>query len=477
MIFTSYMYLLFLTAAFLLHWSLPKPLRNPLLIVLSYAFYCSWKWQFGFLLLAVSIFTWTFGGLLARRDGNRGWLALGIAVELLPLAYYKYAGFLTSNATALVSAFGSRWHPPVPDVVLPLGISFFTFQGIAYLVDVANGEAPIRRSDHFLLYKAFWPQLIAGPIIRPHEIREQIAADRQIEYPDVSEGAKRILNGFFKKAVLADTLAPYVDAVFQTTAQPAGLDCAVGTVAFAMQIYFDFSGYSDIAIGSARLLGFRFPENFDYPYRACSPQEFWARWHMTLTRWIRDYVFTPLAFASRRRPTLGLVWLVLAMALCGLWHGGRWTFVLWGIWHGVLLVANQTVLRKLWPKSDGPRSGFASVLRLFAWATTMLGVGAGWVLFRAQSVMQARSMFGAILTMRGGVRPAVLRENGVLIVASFWVGLLLLQILSRPVRQVAERLAAYAAGYRAMKAVFYTGLVLSIVVFERDVQAFVYFQF
>jgi len=477
MIFTSYTYLLFLSAAFLLHWSLPKPLRNPLLIVLSYAFYCSWKWQFGFLLLAVSIFTWSFGALLARRGGSRGLLALGITVELLPLVYYKYAGFLATNATALVSVFGSRWRAQVPDVVLPLGISFFTFQGIAYLVDIANGEAPIRRGDHFLLYKAFWPQLIAGPIIRPHEIREQIAADRQIEYPDISEGAKRILNGFFKKAVLADTLAPYVDGVFQTTARPAALDCAVGTLAFAMQIYFDFGGYSDIAIGSARLLGFRFPENFDYPYAASSPQEFWNRWHMTLTRWIRDYVFTPLAFASRRKPKLALVWLVLAMALCGLWHGGRWTFVLWGIWHGGLLLATQTVLRKLWPRFDEAKSPSGPVVRLLAWATTMLAVCAGWVFFRAQTVRQAGAMFRAMLTMRGGLRPAVMRENGVLVVASFCAGLLLFQVLRPRLQRVAERIAGYASGYRMMKAVFYAGLILSIVVFERDVQAFVYFQF
>jgi alginate O-acetyltransferase complex protein AlgI len=477
MIFTSYTYLVFLAIAFVLHWSVPRRLRNALLIALSYGFYCSWKWPFGFLLLAVSGFTWTYAAFLARRDGNRGLLAIGVAVELSPLVYYKYSGFLAANATAIASAIGSRWHAPVPDVVLPLGISFFTFQGIAYLVDVANGEAPMRRADHFLLYKAFWPQLIAGPIIRPHEIRDQIAADRLIEYPDLSAGIKRIMIGFFKKAVLADTLAPYVDAVFQPTARPGALDCAVGTVAFAMQIYFDFSGYSDIAIGSARLMGFQFPENFDYPYMARSPQEFWNRWHMTLTRWIRDYVFTPLAFSFRRRPKLAPLWVVFAMALCGLWHGSRWTFVAWGIWHGVLLLANHTVLRRVWSGFDDPARRSQVATRLVAWVTTTFAVLVGWVLFRAQTLAQARSMIVTMSTVRGGLRPTVLRENGVLIVAAFGGGLLLVQVLRTPVARVLERLRSYVAGYRALRALAYAALVLTIVVFESDVTAFVYFQF
>ncbi len=476
MIFTSYTYLLFFAGSFVLHWSVPNRWRNALLIVLSYGFYCSWRWPFGFLLAGVSLFTWTYGALLARRDGHRSLLALGIAIELVPLLFYKYRGFIGANLGAIARVLGLPWHFQAVEVFLPLGISFFTFQAIAYLVDVAHGEPPIRRVDHFLLYKAFWPQLIAGPIIRPHEIRDQIAADRRIEYPDLAEGATRILNGFFKKAVLADTLAPYVDAVYQRTAMPGALDCVVGTVAFAMQIYFDFGGYSDIAIGSARLLGFRFPENFDYPYLARSPQEFWNRWHMTLTRWIRDYVFTPLAFSFRRRQALGRMSLILSMALCGLWHGGRWTFVLWGVWHGILLVANHTVLRRLWIGFDGPQP-ILRAKRFLAWAITMTSVAAGWVLFRAETVGQAWRILSAIVTMRSGLRPTVLRENGVLIVAAFAAGLLLWQISRAEILRLGDRLRAYAFGYRAMKAAFYATLILAVVVFERDVKAFVYFQF
>jgi alginate O-acetyltransferase complex protein AlgI len=476
MIFTSYTYLLFLVVAVLLHWSLPQRFRNALLIVLSYGFYCSWRWQYGFLLLAVSIFTWLFGALLSRRENNRRLLALGIIVELGPLVYYKYSGFIVANLEGLAASLGYAPHLHLPDVILPLGISFFTFQGIAYLVDVANGEHPIDRMDHFLLYKAFWPQLIAGPIIRPHEIRDQIAAVRHVDYADVAEATKRILYGFFKKGVLADTLAPYVDAVFQPTARPGAIDGAIGIIGFSMQIYFDFAGYSDIAIGSARLIGFRFPENFDYPYVARSPQDFWNRWHMTLTRWIRDYVFTPLAFASRRQPKIALLWLVLAMALCGLWHGGRWTFVLWGIWHGVLLLANQTFLRGLWSGFDKPakRGRFA---RAMAWLLTMLGVALGWVLFRSQTVAQAASIVTGIVTLRGGLRPTVLRENGVLLVVAFALGLGLEQVLKGPAVRIMGRLRGHESVGSAIRALGYAALVLAVTVFESDVKAFVYFQF
>ena len=476
MIFTSYAYVLFFATSFVLHWSVPSRWRNPLLIALSYAFYCSWRWPFGFLLAGVSAFTWVYGAFLSKREGSRRLLALGIIIELGPLVWYKYRWFIASNAGVVFSLLGIRWQPSVTNPFLPLGISFFTFQGIAYLVDVANGEEPIGRLDHFLLYKAFWPQLIAGPIIRPHEIRDQIAADRRIDYTDLSEGSKRILRGFFKKAVLADALAPYVDAVYQPTAGPGALDCIVGTIAFAMQIYFDFGGYSDIAIGSARLLGFRFPENFDYPYLARSPQEFWNRWHMTLTRWIRDYVFTPLAFAFRREPALARASLILSMAICGLWHGGRWTFVLWGVWHGVLLAANHTVLKGLWVGFEGAQTR-RRVKRSLAWGLTMVAVMGGWVLFRAETVAQAGRIFGAIVTLRSGLRPTVLRENAVLTVAAFALGLLVLQASRAKMEWLAERARAYAFGYRATKAAFYATMVLAIVVFERDVKAFVYFQF
>ncbi len=355
MIFTSYTYIAFLLAVFLLHWSVPVSWRKPLLIVASYIFYCSWRWEFGFLLLGVSFFNWSYGRWVLPRWPSLSMLLLGVAANLTPLVYYKYSSFLIQNAAIMTHWFGSDWVPPAMSILLPLGISFFSFQGIAYLVDVATGEEPLQRLSDFLLFKSFWSQLIAGPIIRLHEMRQQLETPRELDYEDLAIGCERILFGFFKKIVLADNLAPIVDLVFLSKGNANALDTVVGILGFGMQIYFDFSAYSDIAIGSARLFGYRFPENFNWPYAAHSPREFWNRWHMTLSSWIRDYVFTPLTFLSRNRPALGMMWLIVAMALCGLWHGAQWTFVVWGIWHGVLLVANQIVLRGVSPRPAGDR--------------------------------------------------------------------------------------------------------------------------
>lgn len=475
MIFTSYTYVAFLTAAFVVHWLLPAKARNLALIVLSYIFYCSWKWQYGFLLLAVSLFTYLFGTLLARRQRDGRLLSVAIAIELVPLVYFKYTGFILSNASAVYNLAGGTWHPRIPDIILPLGISFFTFQGIAYLVDVATGEKPFQKLQDFLLFKAFWPQLIAGPIIRPGEIREQILRERSIDYNDFACGTRRIVRGFFKKVVLADTLAPYVDSVFLLGSQPAAMDSVTGIIGFGLQIYFDFSGYCDIAIGTARLFGFRFPENFDLPYSARSPQEFWNRWHMSLSRWIKDYVFTPLNFSARRWPRLVYLWLLVAMAVCGLWHGARWTFVLWGVWHGLLLVLNQTWLKPLW--GDGRKNGWRLFPGWLGGAFTFCLVTAGWLLFRAQTLGQAWEMARAIVTFNGYLRPAILRENGVLIVMTMFAGLLAYQATSS-VRARLTRLAqGVDIGPRLARAGYYTLLILAIVIFDKEARAFVYFQF
>jgi alginate O-acetyltransferase complex protein AlgI len=258
--------------------------------------------------------------------------------------------------------------------------------------------------------------------------------------------------------------------VFADHARPVAGDVVVGVLAFGLQIYFDFSGYSDIAIGSARLFGYVFPENFDFPYSSRSPQEFWQRWHQSLSRWIRDYVFSPLSFAARRNRVAGLLSTVVAMALCGLWHGPRWTFVLWGIWHGALLVLGQTVLAPLW----GPAKKMSLPRGLAARATTLLAVGYGWLLFRATSLSHAgrltRALFG------GGLRPTVLRESAVLIIGVITAGLLVASLLAPVLRRLADRPGPRRLWVVARPLV-YCGLVVLTIVSQQDATAFVYFQF
>jgi alginate O-acetyltransferase complex protein AlgI len=475
-IFTSYTYIAFLLLLFVVHWSVPERARKPVLVLGSYVFYCSWQWQFGFLLLGLSLFNWSYGRWVVARSTRRGVLALGIAANLAPLILFKYTGFLLGNVQAVLTLTGSHKHLFIPAIVLPIGISFFTFQGIAYLVDVAIGEPPFRRALDFLLYKGFWPQLIAGPIIRPGEIREQIEGRRQLTYPDVAFGCRRILLGFAKKIVLADMLAEFVDLVFLPGARPGFVDVVVAMIGFAMQIYFDFSAYSDIAIGSARLFGFVFPENFNWPYLAFSPQEFWSRWHMTLSRWIRDYVFTPLSFSQRDRPAMGHVSLIVAMAACGLWHGAKWTFVVWGVWHGLLLVANQTFMKGFFPRSSDVAAGRVDrTRRTLATLVTLLLVCLGWIFFRAQDLGQAGRMLGALATFRGGLRPMVVRENAVLFVLLVFL-LVVLAHLGRAVGSPIDRLRRSRwAGY--LVPVAYAAAIVAVVIFDKEAKAFVYFQF
>jgi alginate O-acetyltransferase complex protein AlgI len=477
MIFTSYTYVAFLMAAFVLHWSLPRSWRKPLLILASYAFYCSWKWQYGFLLLGLSLFNWAYGRWVMARPSGARWLPLGIVTNLAPLLYFKYAHFLAANSASLLQLFGGPGQLEIPSIVLPLGISFFTFQGMAYLIDVAAGDAPFPRLIDFLLYKGFWPQLLAGPIIRPAEIRDQILGDRTLRYADVACGGRRILSGLFKKVVLADTLAPFVDSVFVAGASPNAVDSVVGTLAFGLQIYLDFSAYSEIAIGSARLFGFVFPENFRWPYAAGSPREFWNRWHMTLSRWIRDYLFTPMSFSLRSRPRLVPLAVLAAMAICGLWHGAAWTFVLWGLWHGVLLILGQVAGRVFGPAAGRPAGRAGRARSFLGWTLTFSAVTAGWALFRAPSVAAAWNILASVLTWKGGLRPAILRENAVLFVLVLFLALLAAQFGSRALRARLERVRHAGLALRIARPVVYTLLILSVIVFDKAARAFVYFQF
>jgi alginate O-acetyltransferase complex protein AlgI len=484
-VFTSYTYLAFLALAFFLYWTAPPAWRKVLIIFLSYLFYCTWRWQYGFLLLGVTLFNWWYGRfVLGRREPGPLWL--GIVVNVGALAYFKYLTFILENAGAAAHVLGLHWQVPHLNILLPLGISFFTFQGIAYLVDVASGEEPLHDLRDFMLFKSFWPQLIAGPIVRLDEMREQIATPRTLRYENLAEGAQRILLGFAKKT-LADNIGSCIDPVFLPTALPNLPDALSGAVGFGMQIYFDFSGYSDIAIGSALLLGYRFPENFNWPYVARSPREFWSRWHMSLSRWIRDYIFMPLSFATRDKPALGPIWLLFAMALCGLWHGASWTMVAWGLWHGVLLVMNQGPLRKLFPHSEEE----AAPAKAIPWWKMAFGVGItwvcvhiGWVLFRAPSFHHAMIILKSIVVMRGGIRPAILRENAVLFVVLTFCTLTALQLLRHQVTALLRMKPAlgdagmvWAHRLSFLRPVVYTMLIVGVVIFDRESQTFVYFQF
>jgi D-alanyl-lipoteichoic acid acyltransferase DltB (MBOAT superfamily) len=366
------------------------------MIAASYVFYGWWNWRFVPLLIGVSAMAQLGAIAVSRASSPRLRLIVnGIAVALLlvPLAFFKYYGFLAVNVTNSFIALGMGYSLPLLQVVLPVGISFFTFMAISYVVDVYRGDFEVAGWTDTFLYLAFFPHLVAGPIVRPGELIPQIRERRDERHVDVAGASWLILGGLFKKVVVSSFLAAaIVDPVFGDPAVSSGPDALFAILGYAIVIYADFSGYTDIAIGIARLLGFRFPLNFDRPYAATSIQDFWRRWHMTLSRWLRDYLYIPLG-GNRRGTRRTYINVMVTMVLGGLWHGAAWTFVFWGAYHGALLSLHQwRVRRGVVRDSDS----WLDVLRRSA-ATFGL-VCVGWVFFRADSMETAFVLLGRLLT-------------------------------------------------------------------------------
>jgi alginate O-acetyltransferase complex protein AlgI len=327
----------------------------------------------------------------AAEPRRKALLAAGISLNLLGIAYYKYAAFLWQVAGEVAVALGLHPLTAAPAIPLPIGISFFTFQAVSDLVDVYRRDIPAAAGyGEFATYHSLFPQLVAGPIVRYREIRTEMPA-RGIDRATLTEGAYRFCLGLGKKVVIADNLGSVADAVF--TLPPNQLGCGhawIGILCYSLQIYFDFSGYSDMAIGLGRLLGFHFPENFDQPYRSASVTEFWRRWHMTLSRWFRDYLYIPLG-GNRRGALRTAVNLWIVFFLCGLWHGAGLTFIVWGLYHGFLLTAERVLDARLgWRLKGMP--GIALTFGL---------VTIGWVFFRAPNLPVAMHYLATMFLLGG----------------------------------------------------------------------------
>ncbi|MSP56291.1 MAG: MBOAT family protein [Myxococcales bacterium] len=384
MLFNSLVFVGFFALVWPLYLAVPGALRKYVLLSASLVFYGWWDLRFLGLLVATSTFDWALGRAMGRWSGQRHWLAaVSVVTNLLVLATFKYYNFFAAQIEAGIGAAlgpgmgGAVGDPvlPVLAVVLPAGISFYTFQAIGFSVDIARGRMhPIRRLDDFLLFISFFPHLVAGPIQRAANLAPQLLAPRRPTPHEVSEGIMYIAWGAFKKVVVADNLAPLVATGFDRPGG-SGFDVVLAAYAFTLQIYGDFSGYSDIARGLARLFGVSLIQNFDVPLYAASPRELWHRWHISLSQWLRDYLYIPLG-GSRGAAWRAGVNVIVTMLLGGLWHGANWTFVLWGAWHGVAL-AIQRALGNPEPKG---------LARLF-WTPLMFHFTvAGFVIFRVAHV-------------------------------------------------------------------------------------------
>jgi D-alanyl-lipoteichoic acid acyltransferase DltB (MBOAT superfamily) len=400
MLFPTVEYALFFLVVLAVAWSLYRfPVAHKsFLLLASYLFYGFWNWNYIPLLFGISIFS----GLVAQRiqrsrtaTARKCLLAAGVTVCLATLGYYKYTGFLL---TTLLQAWGRFAPPPhiqVYSPLLPLGISFFVFHAISLLGDCYRGKVrePVKLGDA-LLYVAFFPQLIAGPILRASRFLPQLAIRRNPNSIRVNRAFLLIAGGLFKKVVISNMLATrLVEPVFAVPQNFGGWDTLLAVYGYAAQIYCDFSGYTDIAIGCALLLGYRFPRNFNAPYTAADPQEFWRRWHISLSSWLRDYLYFPLG-GSRKGKLRTYINLMLTMLLGGLWHGAAWTFVVWGGLHGFYLVVHRLWSRIGWRPLVCWRASAA-----WRWMARILlfhAVCVGWVFFRASSFALAFSVFGRL---------------------------------------------------------------------------------
>jgi alginate O-acetyltransferase complex protein AlgI len=387
----------FMPAVLVLLWVAPHRARNVVVAGSSLLFYTWGAGSFVLVMLACVAVNFVLGramgepvpGDVARDRQRRILLSLAVAVDLGVLVVWKYGEFGTRQAVTAAHAFGLDLGS-VAHIALPIGISFFTFHHISYVVDVYRGIRPPQRDPlRFLTYIVMFPQLIAGPIVRYHEIADQLPANTARDrLDDFTAGFPRFAHGLFKKVVVADSIAPIADAVFALPDQDLTTPSAwLGALAYTLQIYFDFSGYSDMAIGLGRMLGFRLPENFNRPYSSVSITDFWRRWHMSLSRWFRDYLYIPLG-GNRGTPARTYLNLYIVFFLTGLWHGANWTFVVWGLYHGSFLALER---------ATGWRELADARLQVLRRAATFFVVLVGWVLFRASDLGQAghilRAMF------------------------------------------------------------------------------------
>lgn len=391
MVFSSSIFLFAFLPVFLgAYYALPKQCRPWLILLASYAFYGWWRVEYLAVIFGISLISFVSAGIAYRGDAQaRVWaVRIGVTLDLMILGYFKYAYFFTQNLSTALEKLGHSGFA-IEAIVLPIGISFLTFQSISYILDVARRDAPPARNlVDFLSFSALFPQLIAGPVLRYKDLAEQFT-DREHSVEIFTQGIKRFVTGLAMKLLIADTVAPLADRMFALSA-PTMAEAWLGSLAYSIQLFFDFAGYSAMAIGLGLMIGFRFVENFNAPYTSKSITEFWQRWHISLSNWLRDYLYIPLG-GNRGGKVKTYRNLLLTMVLGGFWHGANWTFILWGVWHGGLMALERAFGSKT-------RSVYPS---LIAWPLTMVLVIIGWVMFRAPTVGDAITMYQGMFGMNG----------------------------------------------------------------------------
>lgn len=466
--------------------------QNALLLTASYLFYGWWDWRFLGLLAFTTAVDFVAGLLLDRPppDGvageacyparhralrsRRAVLALSLLANLGVLAFFKYFNFFADSAARVLDTFGLNFHAATLSIILPVGVSFYTFQSMSYTIDVYRGSIRAERDPiHFALFVSFFPQLVAGPIVRAADMIPQLHRPRTLSTDGLLDGCLLFFRGLFKKVVVADNLAIIVDHVFASK-EPGGVEVLIGVYAFAFQIYGDFSGYSDMARGLGRWMGFEIPVNFRQPCFATNPSDFWRRWHISLSTWLRDYLYIPLG-GNRRGPVRTSIHLLVTMVLGGLWHGAAWTFVAWGAFHGTVLILHRSLFR---PRPQIAAAGDSSSLprRILKALGFFHVVCAGWLLFRADSMGQAVAMFASLFNLAGwmGTTTFEVTARLALRAAAFIAPILLMEAVQefRPGLHAASKWPRWIRG-TSYACAFYAILLLG----AQGHRPFIYFQF
>ena len=480
MLFNSFEFLLFLPVVFLLYWFVfrGRKWQNFLVVMASYVFYGWWDWRFLFLIALTSLCSYASGLLMERYADSRGTQksisAANIVLNLAILGVFKYYNFFVENIDALFLAMGYKLDWVTLDIILPVGISFYTFQALSYTIDVYRGDIkPTRDIVEFFAYISFFPQLVAGPIERATNLLPQFQNPRQFDYAKAVDGCRQMLWGFFKKLVIADNCAMVVNEYWEQYQTLPGVSLFIIGVLFTFQIYCDFSGYSDIAIGCARLFGFNLMRNFNYPYFSRSIPEFWRRWHISLTTWFRDYIYFPLG-GSRCDKWKIIRNVFIVWGISGLWHGANWTFICWGLYHATLLaIYNLLGVNTKYKNIVAHGRLLPTIKEFLQMSLTFFLAVIGWIIFRAESMTQAVDYICSMFTNR--IFDASQLHGKAFCLAG--LSLLLIEWLQREKQHGLQFKNTKFFYCRIIRWCIYYIIIYIVYKYEGMTQTFIYFQF